>query len=463
MSKPAGGAGAAGAKKPGAGGKKSRLPSLEDFLQSGDYTGAVTFLEFQRRMEEGDNTTLPWLAWCAFHLGDTQKAMRSIEEAAALKASAIAAGTAGANEKVPAEIDPELCKAVCLFHEGKYADAEALASTAPDCPLKHRLLFHASNKLGNEAAVRSHLKSLTDSKLDQLSLAAMQYLRSHHAEAIDIYKRILLENRDDIALNVYISLCYYKLDYYDVSQEVLAIYLQSRPTSVLALNLKACNQFRLLNGKAAEAELRSLADLGLNVDGSELMRHNLVVFRNGDGAPRILPALLDKIPEARLNLVIYHLKAGNVGEAAALIDAITPTLPPEYVLKAICHAQLAQMNPQQLQQAAAQAAARAGGNNSSAVTSLSTWEHAKAAQQLFHLVGASASECDTIPGRQCMASCFFLQRSFDDVNVYLGSVKPYMYNDDDFNWNSGMSLAATGESNVRLRDMLCPCLLDFDC
>lgn len=66
------------------------------------------------------------------------------------------------------------------------------------------------------------------------------------------------------------------------------------------------------------------------------------------------------------------------------------------------------------------------------------------AQTFFQLVGASASECDTIPGRQCMASCFFLLKQFEDVNIYLNSVKAYMYNDDDFNWNHGISLAATG-------------------
>jgi hypothetical protein len=58
--------------------------------------------------------------------------------------------------------------------------------------------------------------------------------------------------RDFLALNVYVALCYYKLDYYDVSQEVLAVYLQSVPDSTIALNLKACNHFRLYNGKAAE-------------------------------------------------------------------------------------------------------------------------------------------------------------------------------------------------------------------
>lgn len=70
-------------------------------------------------------------------------------------------------------------------------------------------------------------------------------------------------------------------------------------------------------------------------------------------------------------------------------------------------------------------------------------EHLKMAQQCFQLVGTSAHECDTIPGRQCMASCYFLMRQFEDVNIYLNSVKAYMYNDDDFNFNHGISLAAT--------------------
>lgn len=30
---------------------------------------------------------------------------------------------------------------------------------------------------------------------------------------------------------------------------------------------------------------------------------------------------------------------------------------------------------------------------------------------------------DTIPGRQCMASCFFLLRQFEDVLIYLNSIK----------------------------------------
>jgi len=49
----------------------------------------------------------------------------------------------------------------------------------------------------------------------------------------------LLENRDFHALNAYVALCYYKLDYYDVSLEILAVYLGINPTSIIGVNLKA--------------------------------------------------------------------------------------------------------------------------------------------------------------------------------------------------------------------------------
>jgi intraflagellar transport protein 56 len=51
---------------------------------------------------------------------------------------------------------------------------------------------------------------------------------------------------------VYVALCYYKLDYYDVSLEILSVYLNQNPTSVIALNLKACNNYQLYNGKTSE-------------------------------------------------------------------------------------------------------------------------------------------------------------------------------------------------------------------
>jgi len=44
----------------------------------------------------------------------------------------------------------------------------------------------------------------------------------------------------------------------------------------------------------------------------DLLRHNLVVFRNGDNGMQFLPPLLELFPETRLNMVIYNLKNDSV-------------------------------------------------------------------------------------------------------------------------------------------------------
>uniref|UniRef100_A0A673IV79 Intraflagellar transport protein 56 n=1 Tax=Sinocyclocheilus rhinocerous TaxID=307959 RepID=A0A673IV79_9TELE len=132
----------------------------------------------------------------------------------------------------------------------------------------------------------------------------------------------------------------------------------------------------------------------------ELIQHNLVVFRGGEGALQVLPPLIDVISEARLNLVIYYLRQDDIQEAYKLIKDLEPTTPQR--------------------------------------------DHLKIAQQFFQLVGGSASECDTIPGRQSMASCFFLLKQFEDVLIYLNSVKSYFYNDDTFSFNYAQAKAALG-------------------
>jgi intraflagellar transport protein 56 len=50
--------------------------------------------------------------------------------------------------------------------------------------------------------------------------------------------------------------------------------------------------------------------------------------------------LVDIIPEAKLNLVIYHLKSEEIEEAYKLIKDVEPTVPREYILKGVVHALL---------------------------------------------------------------------------------------------------------------------------
>jgi len=383
---------------------QQKIPDLQEFLGKRDYVGAITLLEFQRHGNPKDQTTLAWLAYAYFHYGEHKKSLDVYREL--LRAP---------------DPDPtyHTYSAACLFYMAKYKEAEEEALKGPCTKLQTRILFHCAHKFNDETKLMTFHQQLTDSTEDQLSLASIHYHRSHFQEATDIYKRLLLENRDYLALNVYVALCYCKLDYYDVSLEILAVYLAAHPDSALAVNLKACNHFRLYNGKQAESELKALQEhtQGNYLD-NVLLRHNLVVFRNGESALQVLPPLMDMPPEARLNLVIYNLRNGEVQEAFNLIKELEPTTPQEYILKGVVHASIGQIQ-----------------DNA---------EHLKMAQQYFQLVGASASECDTIPGRQCMASCFFLLKQYEDVLVYLKSVKTYFYNDDDFNWNYAIAKAATG-------------------
>ena len=62
-----------------------------------------------------------------------------------------------------------------------------------------------------------------------------------------------------------------------------------------------------------QAELKSLQEVASAsfTYAQDLIKHNLVVFRSGEGALQILPPLIDVLPEARLNLVIYYLRQGE--------------------------------------------------------------------------------------------------------------------------------------------------------
>jgi len=382
--------------------KEKKLPELEDFLARRDYQGAITLLKFRLGADPDDMEAREFLAYAHFHHGDHARALQVYERL--LEAE---------------DPDPvyHTYAAACLFYMGRYAEAEEEALRGPKSPLQTRVLFHVAHRLGDEAKLMNHHQQLTESLEDQLSLAAIHYLRSHYQEATDLYKRLLLEHCDYLAINVYIALCYSKLDHYDVSLEILALYLQQYPDSALAVNLKACNTFRLYNGTAAEAELKSLEGTGNANDDNFLVKHNRVVFKGGEGSLQVLPPLMETPPEARLNLVIFHLQNGEVEEAYNLVKDLEPSTAPEYIIKAVVHISVGQAYQD-------------------------SQEHLKLAQQHFKLVGSSASECDTIPGRQCMASCFFLKKQWEDVLLYLKSIRTYFYNDDDFNWNFGISLAA---------------------
>ncbi|KRX10409.1 hypothetical protein PPERSA_10508 [Pseudocohnilembus persalinus] len=386
---------------------ENQIPKLEDFVKSRDWVGAITLLEHEQGINMNTEQSMK-LAYCKFHLGDYRKAIVLYDQIQKQK---------DYNKMT------HLYKACCYYALLNYDDAKREALKGPECPLQNRLMFHIAHKKNDEKNLMTYHYKLQETTTDQLSLAAIHFLRSHFEEANDIYKKLLLESRDYHAINYYVALCYYKMDCYDVSLDILASYLNQYPTSVLASNLKACIQFQQISGKAAEDVFKQLQhkyESGDLFQDNDLLRHNQVVFSGGENAQSVLPKLLDVFPEARLNLAIYYLKNDEIQEAFQLIKDLEPTVPREYIIKAVVHAQLGQQTDSK--------------------------EHLKVAQQLFQLVGSSASECDTIPGRQCMASCFFLLKQFDDVMVYMDTISQFYETekDDDFSWNYAISNIATG-------------------
>ena len=121
-----------------------------------------------------------WIAFCSFHLGDYQQALHQYKHI---------------KEQEPESDDIDLNIAVCMFYLGMYDDAQKLVEKLIETPLKQRLLFHLALKFNNEEHALDLQQALTNSVEDQLSLASMHYLRAHYQEAIDIYKKILLDEK----------------------------------------------------------------------------------------------------------------------------------------------------------------------------------------------------------------------------------------------------------------------------
>ena len=344
-----------------------KVPEPSTFMKKRDWVAALTLLDCDKKYSQRhDLKTYMGIAYCAFHNGDYKKAMDIYDELM---------------KRNDYDTNLHAYKACCLYALDEFKQAKAEAQKADeDSELKNRLLFQLAQKSGDENEIMSYHGALSNSIEDQLCMAALHYLRSHFEEATEIYKKLLIENKDYHAINIYVALCYYKMDYYDVSLEILQVYLGIHADSIVGVNLKACNHFQLYNGKAAEAELKSLqnSSVGGNIlQDSDLLRHNLVVFRAGENALQVLPPLVDIIPEARLNLVIYYLKNDQTTDAYNLIKDMECVVPKDYILKAVVHAVIGQDSEQK--------------------------EHLRIAQNFFQMVGASPSECDTIPGRQCMA------------------------------------------------------------
>lgn len=71
-------------------------------------------------------------------------------------------------------------------------------------------------------------------------MAGLNYQRCPFEEMKERQKKFMTENKDFHAINIYEFLCYYKLDYYAICLDILAVYLKLHSDSVVGVNLKTC-------------------------------------------------------------------------------------------------------------------------------------------------------------------------------------------------------------------------------
>jgi intraflagellar transport protein 56 len=185
------------------------VPTLDVLIDQRDFSGAITLLQVQSNGAMQRQKKAEWLAYCYFHSGQFTKALAVYEGLV-----------------TDPEADP-LCSvyaASCHFYLGQFKKADDLAKLHPKSSLANRILMHCAHAQGDEDRLVECHTALSKTLLeDQLSQAAIHFRRSHFQEATDIYKRVLLEHKDYLVLNVFIALCYSRLDYYDISQEILKV------------------------------------------------------------------------------------------------------------------------------------------------------------------------------------------------------------------------------------------------
>lgn len=59
---------------------ENKVPTLEDYLKSRDWIGAIACLENEKSFNDAKAETNLWLAYCCFHNGDYKKSIQIYEQ-----------------------------------------------------------------------------------------------------------------------------------------------------------------------------------------------------------------------------------------------------------------------------------------------------------------------------------------------------------------------------------------------
>lgn len=376
---------------------------LQQVIELRDYSSAATFIEFIRdelRQPYTKELAL-WHGYSLFHLGEYTKAIQVYEKLL---------------EQDPEDTSLHLYISSCHFYNQDYDAAQISAEKGPMCDLRTRLLFHIANKRNDETQLFKAHSDLIGTLENQLSFAAIHYQRTNYEDAIEIYDRLLQQHPEFLALYVYVAMCQFKLDKFENSNESVDQYLGVNSDSAVALNLKACAYFQLFGADIAESQLlqiRKFASASYSFIDS-IIKHNVVIFHNGEDGFTVLPQLVDVLPEARFNLALLYMRQNNSAEAYNLLQSFQPSDINDNILKAVIMLAYGQLtsDPALVDEASA----------------------------IFNEIGSMEVVKDTVPGRQCFASTKFVTGDFTDCLRIFDTIEEFDKT-DEFNYNKAMALA----------------------
>ncbi|OHT10892.1 TPR Domain containing protein [Tritrichomonas foetus] len=377
------------------------------YIENRDYSGAATFIEFLRDELQVQYTKeiALWHGYALFHLGQYSDAIEIYEKL---------------QVEDPNDQFLNLYLSSCHFYNQDFDKAHEYAQKGPDCDLKTRLIFHISQQRHDEEQLFQAHSQMIGTLENQLSLAAIHYTRSNFQDAIDIYQKLLMMHPDFLALHVYIAMCQFKMDMFQESNDTVDQYLAVNSDSAISLNLKACDYLHLFGPEIAESQLLQIRKFSSSsyefVDA--LIRHNEIIFHNGEDAFSVLPKLVESLPETRFNLAVLYLRENNPQEAFNLLQEVEPIDIKESILKATVSVAMGQVafEPNLIEEA----------------------------NVTYAEVGQMDIVKDTVPGRQCLASSKFIVGDFAEALRVLQTIEDAIGDTDEFCYNKGMALAVLG-------------------
>ena len=390
---------------------------IQRTIETRDYMGAVTFIEFIRdELNQPYTRELAlWHGYCLFHCGQYSDAIELYEKLL---------------KQDPTDTVLYLYIASCQFYNQDYEEARASALKGPECDFRTRLIFHIAHQMNDEQELFKAHSQLVGTLENQLSLAAIHYMRSHYNDAIEIYQRLLLQHPDFLALNVYIAMCQFKLDMWEESNEAVDLYLGENSDSAVALNLKSCDYLRLFDPEIAESQLLQIKKFSSAaydfVDA--LVTHNLCIFKDGIDGFTVLPKLINALPEARYNLAVLYMRNNNPKEANEILQDYQPVELNETILRGTVLLALGQLNSEASQ--------------------------IEEANSTFAEVGEMENVKDTVPGRECLASTKFIVGEYEETLRVLQTIEELVSDVDEYNYDKGMTLCSLSKWAEAERYML---------